>query len=85
MLQSIIASSMKIIVFYQPAFSNTMKFFPLLLKGFFLFLYVSEGTQEYSIHRAGDAGIGVFPEIILVAVLAVPQRPGGNGTHAVPR
>lgn len=46
MLQSIIASSMKIIVFYQSAFSNTMKFFPLLLKGFFLFLYISEGTQD---------------------------------------
>lgn len=46
MLQSIIASSMKIIVFYQSAFSSTMKFFPLLLKGFFLFLYISEGTQD---------------------------------------
>lgn len=47
MLQSIIARSKKIIVFYQSGFLNIMEFFPLLLKGFFpLFLYISEVTQD---------------------------------------
>lgn len=48
MLQSILARSKKIIVFYQSVFLNIMKFSPLLLKGFFspLFLYISEVTQD---------------------------------------